>query len=129
MPYPLTEITPEQRAATLVSPFGDGTNNSNVDYIVTSTTAAAYTIPTDWYGCLVTLKSIGSDVYWFFSEQTAVKPDSSKVARDPQLGWRLRDGEVSTEQVPRPTSRSAVLYLLHDASGAGVLLIRRASPP
>lgn len=129
MPFPVFDSPAELQAATLVSPFGDGTTNSNVDYIVVSTTAAAYTVPTDWYGCLVTLKAIGADVYWFFSEQSSVKPDASKTARDPQLGWRLRDGEVSTEKVPRPTSANAVIYLLHDGSGAGVLWIRKSSPP
>lgn len=135
MSYPLVQTTPENRAAALVSPFGNGTDNSNVRTIdISTTTAGAFTVPPEWYGCLIVMMPIGSDAYWFFSEQDTVKPDASADGADPQLGWRLRDGSVTTEQVPVPSTSSATIFLLYDSNGDGGvgtarLWLKKASTP
>jgi len=128
MSLPIVQLTPEMRASSVESPFGDGTNNSNVLYCAISTTAASFTMPKSWHGCFIVMKVIGADAYWFFSEQTSVKPDASKTAADPQLGWRTRDGEVVTEYVPRPLTQDGDVYFLVDGSGAGVVWLHKASP-
>ncbi len=128
------------RATTVVSPFGNGVDNSNVMVIGVSTTAGAAQIPDEWLGGSVTLKMLDADVYWFFQESTAAPtgtalPDASVGAappatgtRDKQLGWRLRDGEVAPEQVPAREDPTKHIWLCHDGSGAGVLWVHLASP-
>lgn len=128
------------RATTVLSPAGDGTNPSNVMVIGVSTTAGAAQIPDDWLGTSLVLKMIGADVYWFFQESTAAPtgtalPDASvgtappaTGTQDKQLGWRLRDGEVSPEQVPPRTDVTKHIWLCHDGSGSGILWLHKASP-
>lgn len=118
-----------RQASEVLAPLGDGTNNTNVRTVAVTTAASSFEIPEDWWGCYITLKMLGADVYYFFSEQTAVLPDSSKTGADPQLGWRLRDGEVEEEVVPSPTPGSnprGPIYLCFDGSGTGVLWLRKS---
>ncbi len=128
------------KAAMVVSPLGDGTNNSNVMAIGVSTTAGAAEMPSDWHDAHVTLKMIGADVYWFFQESATAPtgsalPDSSVGSsapatgeRDPQMGWPLRDGEVSPERVPVLEVITNKVYLCHDGSGDGILWLHKSSP-
>lgn len=118
-----------RQAAEVLAPFSDGVNNSNVRYVAVTTTAAYFEMPSDWWGCYVTLKSLGAITYYYFSEQNSVLPDASLTTASPQLGWPLRDGEVEEEVCPSPTPGTnprGPVYLCFDGSGTGVLWLRKS---
>ena len=125
---PSVRLPEELKVDTMVSPFGDGTNNSNVLYLAFTSTAASFLVPDDWQGALIETKVIGADAYWFFSEQTTTKPDSAATAAGADLGWLQRDGEIEPHKVPRATVRDGAVYFLIDGSGAGVMWVRKSSP-
>lgn len=115
---------------------GNDTTPSNVLAFTLSTTARGDLMPTAFCGEFVTIKAIGADCYWYFSDQNTVLPDSSQAAADnggadDQLGYRLRDGEVMSVAVPPivpgATDAANKVYFCRDGSGTGVVWMYRSS--
>ena len=127
------------RKSDWVTPPYKANNDATVSNVLRFTldlAARGDLMPTGWSGAYVTVKAIGADCYWYFSDQNSTLPDAASPAgndgaADNNLGWLLRDGEVMDVIVPPlvkgASDASNVVYFCRDGSANGASVWMRKS--
>ena len=126
------------KAEAVIAPWKKGNDStvSNVLRFTLDTAARGDLMPTDWCGAFVTVKAVGADCYWYFSDQNTTLPDASQAAAngggaDNNLGWLLRDGEVMDCLVPPlvygSTDTANAIYFCRDGSANSASVWMRKS--
>jgi hypothetical protein len=126
------------KADWVIAPYkaGNDATVSNVLRFTLDLAARGDLMPNDWCGGYITMKAIGADCYFYFSNQNTTLPDSAQAAAnnggaDNNLGWLLRDGEVMDVIVPQIVRGSTdplnVVYFCRDGSANGASVWMRKS--
>lgn len=109
------------------APYTNGTDNSNMLLLASSTAHAALTIPATWEDeAWITIQvygTSGKSIWFLCSELSTAEVDRSIAAAadgagDPKLGKRVQVGEIVSFQLPHKSSIGAPRYLINETDDA-----------